>query len=240
MKSLKPATIAHSLLIVAFVEIAFVVATRVVLHYLQWASIEAESIRTAMRMVTAGLYWWLLKPVILSRKPDFTSLAAPTVVLALLLFLSIPVLVGTYGLKPSVAVMFAITSIPVAIKEEFLFRGILQNLLTERFGTLKAVLATSTVFTLWHVGVWDPSVWTFGEIFLASVVIGFIYLRSGSIAVVIVLHAVYDAIYSFTPLLHPSLNENWGFVPMLAAVALVYAWANGSSNSRSPFFRRDS
>lgn len=240
MKSLKPKLLTHSLLIVAFVEIAFVVATRVVLHYLHWTSIEAEAIRTAMRIATAGLYWWLLKPVILSRRPDPASLAQPALWLALLLFMSIPVLVGTYALKPSVAVMFAVTSIPVAFKEEFLFRGIMQNLLTERFGVLKAVLITSTVFTLWHVGVWDPSVWTFGEIFLASVIIGFIYVRSGSIAVVIVLHAVYDAIYSFTPLLHPPLNENWGFVPMLAAVALVYAWAQRNGNLRLPFFRRDS
>jgi membrane protease YdiL (CAAX protease family) len=230
----------RSLVIVAFVEIAFVVATRVVLHYLQWTSIEAEAIRTAMRIATAGLYWWLLKPVILSRKPDLASLTSPALLLALLLFLSIPVLVGTYGLKPSVALMFAITSIPVAIKEEFLFRGIMQNLLTERFGALKAVLISSTIFTLWHVGVWDPSVWTFGEIFLASVIIGFIYLRSGSIAVVIVLHAVYDAIYSFTPLLTPPFNPNWGFVPMLAAVGLVYAWAQHNGNLRLPFFRRDS
>ena len=230
----------RSLIIVAIAEIAFVVATRVVLHYLPWTSIEAEAIRTAMRIATAGLYWWLLKPVILSRQPDFASLTSPALLLALLLFLSIPVLVGTYGLKPSVALMFAITSIPVAIKEEFLFRGIMQNLLTERFGALKAVLTTSTIFTLWHVGVWDPSVWTFGEIFLASVIIGFIYLRSGSIAVVIVLHAAYDAIYSFTPLLTPPFNPNWGFVPMLAAVALVYAWAQHSGNLRLPFFRRDS
>ncbi len=227
------------LVIVAFAEIAFVVATRVVLHYLQWTSIEAESIRTAMRIATAGLYWWLLKPVILSRKPDPASLAAPALLLALLLFLSIPVLVGTYGLKQSVAVMFAVTSIPVAVKEEFLFRGIMQNLLAERFGALKAVLVTSTVFTLWHVGVWEPSLWTFGEIFLASVIIGLIYLRSGSMTAVIALHAVYDAIYSFTPLLAPPLNQNWGFVPMLAAVALVYAWAQGSGNARLPFSRRE-
>ncbi len=228
------------LIIVAFAEIAFVVATRVVLHYLQWTSIEAESIRTAMRIATAGLYWWLLKPVILSRKPDPASLAAPALLLALLLFLSIPVLVGTYGLKQSVAVMFAVTSIPVAVKEEFLFRGIMQNLLAERLDALKAVLGTSTVFTLWHVGVWEPSLWTFGEIFLASVIIGLIYLRSGSMAAVIALHAVYDAIYSFTPLLAPPFNQNWGFVPMLAAVVLVYAWAQGIGNVRLPFSRRES
>jgi len=217
--------LARGLIIVAIAEITFVVATRVVLHYLPWTSIEAESIRTAMRIATAALYWWLLKPMILSRKPDLSSLTKPAILLALLFFLAIPVLVGHYGLSTPVAMMFAVSSIPVAFKEEFLFRGIMQNLLTERWDTLKAILMTSTVFTLWHVGVWEPSIWTFGEIFLASVIIGLMYVRSGSIAMVIALHAVYDAIYSFTPLLTPPLPENWGFLPMLASVALACYWA---------------
>lgn len=217
--------LARRLLIVVIAEIAFVVVTRVVLHYLPWTSVEAEAIRTSMRIATAALYWWLFKPLILSRTPDFTSLTHPLLLFALLVFLAIPVLVGHYELRPTVAIMFAISSIPVGIKEEFLFRGIMQNLLTERFGVLKGILITSTVFTLWHVGVWEPSLWTFGEIFLASVLIGLVYVRSGSIATVIVLHAVYDAIYCFTPLMTPPLQENWGFVPMLVALALVAVWA---------------
>lgn len=216
------------LVIVAIAEIAFVIATRVVLHYFHWTSVEAESIRTAMRIGTAALYWWLMKPVILSRKPDLHCLAQPTVVLALLIFLAIPVLVGQYSLKTSVAVMFAVSSIPVAFKEEFLFRGIMQNLLDARLGAWKAILITSVIFTLWHVGTWEPSLWTFGEIFLASVIIGLLYVRSGSIGAVIVLHAVFDAIYSFTPLLTPPLQQNWGFVPMLASLGLVVHWALGS------------
>jgi membrane protease YdiL (CAAX protease family) len=232
MKLLKPATLAHSLLIVVFVELLFVFATRVVLHYFPWTSLEAESIRTAMRIATAALYWWLLKPLILSRTPDPASLTHPLLLFALLIFLAIPVLVGHYALRPAVAMMFAVSSIPVGIKEEFLFRGIMQNLLTERFGVLKGILVTSTIFTLWHVGVWEPSLWTFGEIFLASMIIGLIYVRSGSIAAVIVLHAVYDAIYCFTPLMTPPLQENWGFVPMLAALALVAVWARRNGRLR--------
>lgn len=214
----------RKLLVVVLVEIAFVVATRVTIHYLPWDSLAAESIRTVMRIATAGLYWHLMKSEIMSRKPDLPSLQHPILWLAILLFMAIPVLVGKYDLTQSVAVMFAITSFAVAVKEEFLFRGVLQNLLGREFGDWRAILATSVVFTLWHVGVWEPSVWTFGEIFLASILIGLVYVRSGSMVMVIALHAVYDAIYSFTPLLTPPLGENWGFVPMLAAVALTGFW----------------
>lgn len=214
----------RALAIVIAAEIAFVVATRVTIHYLPWTSFEAEAIRTTLRIATAGLYWWLMKPVILSRQPDLPSLRHPALWLALAVFMTIPVLVGSYGLTQKVAVMFAVTSIAVAVKEEFLFRGIMQNLLAQKFGSMRAILITSIIFTLWHVGVWDPSVWTFGEIFLASLIIGLIYVRSGSMLLVIAVHAIYDAIYSFTPLLAPPFNENWGFAPMLAALALVFYW----------------
>jgi membrane protease YdiL (CAAX protease family) len=229
-------TLTHRLVIVAITELVFVAATRVVLHYFQWSSVEAESIRTVLRIVTALIYWWILKPLILSRSPELTSFRSPIFFLALLLFLSIPVLVGNYQLTGNVAILFAVTSLPVAIKEEFLFRGILQNLLTGRLGALKAILITNLVFTLWHVGVWSPSVWVFSQIFLAGVLLGLVYWRSGSIMAVIVLHTVYDAIFSFTPFTSSPLNENWGFIPMLSAVALVACWA---FRRRSPEVIRD-
>lgn len=218
-------TLTHRLIIVAVTELFFMVATRVTIHHFPWTSVEAESIRTALRIGTALIYWWLMKPLILSRRPDLSSFRNPAIALALLLFLSIPILVGNYQLAGNVAVLFAITSLPVGIKEEFLFRGIMQNLLVQRYGSLRGILITSLIFTLWHVGVWNPTVWTFSQIFFAGVILGAIYLRSGSILAVIVLHAVYDAIFSFTPYATIPLNENWGFIPLLGSVALVAYWA---------------
>ena len=218
-------SLARRLVAVAIIEIAFVVATRLVLHYLSWKSIEAEAIRTLLRVLTALAYWWLMKPWILSRKPDFLALVRPTFAIALLLFLSIPVLAGRYELEKHVAVVFALASIPVAVKEEFLFRGIIQNLLMEKLGAAKAIVLASAVFTAWHVGTWNPSLWVFGQIFLASVLLGLVYVRSGSILAVIVIHAVYDALFSFTPLISNPPNENWGFIPLVASVALVMYWA---------------
>jgi len=69
--------------------------------------------------------------------------------MGLLLLLSIPVLVGQYELASHVAILFALTNIPVTVKEEFLFRGIVQNLLLEKLGSVNAILLTSAIFTLW-------------------------------------------------------------------------------------------
>lgn len=221
-------SLVRRLAIVAIVEIAYIVATRVVLHYLSWKSLEAEAIRTALRLGTAAVYWHLFKPLLLSRTPNVRLLANPLPAASLVLFFSIPFAVGRYALDSSTAILFAVASIPVAIKEEFLFRGIMQNLLDPRLGPVNAILVTSAVFTAWHVGVWEMTPWVVGQIFFASVLLGLVYVKSGSMLAVIVIHAVYDALFSFTPLIPEPLPENWGFVPLLGAAALMAWWALGA------------
>ena len=217
------------LLLIVAVEALYMVGTRVAIHYLSAESFSSELTRTALRVATALVYWQLMKPVILSKTPAFDMVRIVPLIAGLLLFFSIPVLVGNYALNTSLAMLFAVTSIAVAIKEEFLFRGIMQNLLQTRFGTMRAVLFTSVIFTAWHIGTWDPGVWTFGHIFLASLVLGMIYIRTGSIGAVIALHALYDAVFSFTPLIHKPLNQNWGFVPLMLSVAAVYYWTKAGN-----------
>ena len=213
------------LVIIAVTELLSMAAARLVLHFYEPMSFETESIRTVLRIATASIYWWLLRPLILSRTANPATFRSPLLITGLLLFFLIPVLVGHYNLSPPLAVFFAVASVPVAMKEEFLFRGIVQNLLAEKFGFVKSVLFTSTIFTAWHIGVWEPTVWTFSQIFLASILLGVVYVHSGSILAVIVIHALYDALFSFTPLLAVPLSANWGFVPLLTSIALVIYWA---------------
>ncbi|MDH2917336.1 MAG: CPBP family intramembrane metalloprotease [Gallionella sp.] len=217
------------LLLIAAVEILYMVGTRVAIHYLSAESFAAELSRTALRIATALVYWQLMKPVILSKTPAFDTARVAPLIAGLLLFFSIPVLVGNYALNTSLASLFAVTSVAVAIKEEFLFRGIMQNLLQKRFGAMRAILYTSIIFTAWHIGTWDPSVWTFGHIFLASLILGLVYVRTGSIVAVIALHTLYDAVFSFTPLMGTPLDQNWGFAPLTLAVAAMYYWAQADN-----------
>ena len=221
-------TLTHRIAIVIVVELLSVAFTRLVLHYFPWSSIEVEIIRTVLRVATAGVCWWLFHPLILSRTPNPLAFRSPSLIIGLLLFLSIPALVGRYQLAPSVALLFAVASVPVAVKEEFLFRGVAQNLLVQKYGSLKAVMSTSVLFTAWHIGVWEPTAWVFSQIFFASVLLGLIYIYSGSMAAVIAIHATYDALFSFTPLISAPLRETWGFIPLFASVAFVSYWACGS------------
>jgi membrane protease YdiL (CAAX protease family) len=220
-------SLTRRLLLVAAIELVYMAGTRAAIHYFSWKSIEAESIRTALRLGSALAYWWLLKPVILSRKPDLSSLRRPSLLIALLAFLSVPVLIGSDKMGP-LAILFAISAIPVGVKEELLFRGIVQNLLAEKLGAVKAILLTSVVFTVWHVGVWAFQPFVYAQIFLAGIFLGVVYLRSGSLLLVIAIHALFDALYSLSPILPTPINQHWGYVPLAAAVLLAIYWASSA------------
>jgi membrane protease YdiL (CAAX protease family) len=224
-------SVAHRLYIVFVLEIVYFVGRRVSLHLFPWSSFEAEAIDSAMRLITASVYWYLFRSLIASGTVNQSALRSPLLAVGLLSFMCIPVLVGHYALSPPVAWMFAATSFFVAIKEEFLFRGIVQNLLTQRLGPSKAILSTSVAFTLSHVGVPEFTLWVFSQIFVASVILGTVYIYGGSIFVVVAIHAVYDAIFSFTPLIAQPLPQNLGFLPLLAALLVVLCWARSSKRA---------
>ncbi len=220
-------------------EILFMWITRVAISHWPWQSYEAESLRTTLRIATAGLDWWLMRPLILSRQPDLNTLRSVPLIAGMLLFFSINALpfIGL-NLPFEKAMFFAASSLIVGIKEEFLFRGILQNLLTQRLGFKAGVISASLIFTAYHVGVTSPSLYNFLFIFTAGVLFGVIYFRSGSLATVIAIHFAQDAISSFGPFTAAAQFPNWavwgGLVSLavlIAPVGLVSYWASRTSNS---------
>jgi membrane protease YdiL (CAAX protease family) len=207
------------------IEAAYMVASRLIVgHFKDPYSLEAEAFRTPLRLLAAGGYWFLMKELILSGQPRYSAMKSAPLVLALVLFLAIPVAIGNYPLPPSAAVFVAVAALPVGLKEEFLFRGILQNLLVRKFGGWPAVLLTSVLFTGFHVGVVPETPWSFAEPFLASSIIGLVYVGTGSIFLVVWLHTIYDAVFSFSPFYAQPLHENWGFAFALPAALLTSLW----------------
>ncbi len=218
-------TLRTTLLVVILVEVLYVGLTRLVITYYGSWSVEAELLRTTLRLSSAGCFWYLMKPTILSKTPNFRCTRDALFLAGVGLFLLTPVIVGHYDLRLELALLVAVASVPVAIKEELLFRGIVQNLLEARLGLLAAVIGTNVLFVVWHIGALPSSLWTFSQVFLAGSLLGFVYARSGSIALVIGLHALYDAIFSFTPILPKPFNQNWGFVVLAPAFSLIAYWA---------------
>ena len=215
----------NALIVVLLVEALYFILTRLTIRYLGAWTLEAELVRTALRLASAGCFWYLMKPTILSKTPNFRPVRSVWFMAGIGLFLLTPVVVGNYNHHIGMAFVIAIASIPVAVKEEFLFRGIVQNLIESRRSLVVAIVVSNGLFSVWHVGALPHSVWMFSQVFLAGSLLGFVYAKSGSIALTIALHAAYDAVFAFTPLLARPFSANWGFLVLVPAFLLVAYWA---------------
>lgn len=218
------------LLCAALVELIYCVATRAWLPD-RYQGIELELLVTAGRLISLLAFFLLFKDLVLRRAPQPRSFFHPLAVLSLVLFLAAPVAVGNYSLPSLTAqTVFAVTSVVVALKEEFLYRGVLQNLLQERLSLLWAVVVSNVVFTLYHYGAQPFTAWTLAEIFAAGCFLGLFYAVTGSLTLVVVIHALNDAIWSFTPILEAPLPRPIGSMLLLSALGFCAMWALRSNH----------
>ena len=87
-----------------------------------------------------------------------------------------------------------LTSIVLApVLEEILFRGIVQDSLTEKLGPLRGTLIGACVFGIVHIIPQQVI-----NAFFVGIVLGFIYYRSGSLVPVILIHMINNAISYFS------------------------------------------
>lgn len=207
-------TFRETLLVVALVEAICWWVTRITLQHFSWDTFQAESMRTVFRCVTALVFWLLMHDVITARKPDFSVFRGAAFRSAVVLFLLVPLVLQHYTMQPAFAWFFGIAALPVGIKEELLFRGLLQNLLNRRMGQAMAAVLAAALATLWHVGVVEHALWSYGLIFLANVFIGLVYARTGSLLLAIGVHTAYDVLFAL-----PSLN--WFRSPVPIAVCML-------------------
>lgn len=90
----------------------------------------------------------------------------------------------TIGLAVQAAVL-------APVIEEVLYRGCLQGAFARVFGRGPAVLATSGIFMLMHVGAADPAALV--ALFVLSIGFGVVYERTGRLAAPIAMHALFNA-----------------------------------------------
>ena len=214
------------ILIVVATEIVLLVTTRAIVLY--WSPLEwqAEALRSVFRMSAALVLWYFFRTIIFSPAAQPAKIRHPLSVAAIGLFLSVPLLVGDWHSMGSLAKsVFAATSIVVAIHEEFLFRGIVQNLFARRYGIFAAIVSTSVIATIWHLGALPLNIFNFLQVFVASCILGLIYARTRSILVVVLLHALYDAAWSLTPVLRVPLSWHWGAGVLILALFVSWLWA---------------
>ncbi|MES2298634.1 MAG: CPBP family intramembrane glutamic endopeptidase [Pseudomonadota bacterium] len=221
----KPAMSNRIILAIA-IELAYAILTRT------WLRAHAEGVGLELllsgcRAVTIAAYWLLFKEIIQQRpRPHVAAQFTPLYFAGMLPLLLVPFLFdGGMPTDMTVRIIFGFTSIIVAVREELLYRGVVQTLLEDHFGRISALLLSSAIFTVYHYGAQPLTIVGAVGIFSLSYVLGLVYIRTGSLLVPIAMHAGYDAAWSFGPLVSNPLDDWWRLPFQLSGLALVAIWA---------------
>ena len=173
-------------------------------HLLPTLPIPAPKGYDASRLVglVAGLYFFLVaRP--LEGIGYRWSLTRRDVVTAVLVFaayaaIAIPVGFATHFITwnprvsmPDVLLRPIIIYLVTAVPEEFLFRGLIQNLLARWLGVPLGLAIGSVIFGLSHLP--DPRYAVLATI--AGVAYGWVYLRTGKVTASAITHALVDAVW---------------------------------------------
>lgn len=224
-------TFTSKILLAIGLEIIYAVSTRIWLKD-YFAGIELELYVSGVRLFSAAIYWFLFRDIILSRSVVKNLPAKSIPWFGVGLIMLAPILAGNWGISGSqTQIVFAITSLAVGIREEILYRGVLQNLLEDRFGWILGIIITNVIFTLYHYGAWEFTTSNVLEWFFVGCFVSLLYRGTGSLIVAIVFHTIYDAVWCFSPYLDLPLHWAWGSVFQIGAAALLFLWVMKLTNS---------
>lgn len=211
--------------IAAEIEIAYAVITRALFpQYLDFIYLELAV--SAFRVATIVAYLGLFRDVIQSRVKNTPTLRHPFLVAGVAIALVIPFLFRGCSLDGRLitAIVFALTSIVVGLREEILYRAVFLNLLQPRIGIVGSLLFSTVVFVLYHYGAQPFTALWLTECACMSLLFGLIYIRSGSLLTVTAIHSIYDGIWFLGPYIKVPIAEIWKPAFLISALALVVVW----------------
>ncbi|WOO40969.1 CPBP family intramembrane glutamic endopeptidase [Rubellicoccus peritrichatus] len=220
------------LLVLIVIELLYIAATRYLLVIFNNVNdIELEAIRTVLRLTSALVTWLLFKDVALDAirkgKLSLKGLAwqSSLPLLAIILFLSIPVIIGNWNLnQDGTRLFFALSSFPVGLREELVYRGVLLTILTKRFGFITGLIISTIAFTFYHYGALPWTVFNIVQYVTAGVLLSALFWATKSLWLVIWIHTIYDAIWCYTPFLSPPMHISTGFLILYITTGLATVW----------------
>ncbi len=215
----------HKVIIATVVELTYAVITRTWFRqHLDGVALELAV--SAFRVATIVVYWGLFQGLVRSRAKASHALSHPLLVISVVIVLAIPFLFQGWspGGGLGTAIVFALTSIVVGLREELLYRAVLLNLLQPRIGVVGALLCSTAIFIAYHYGAQPFTVLWLTECTCISLLLGLVYIRSGSLLTVAAIHALYDGIWFFGPYLNTPIPDVWRPVFLCSALAVVIAW----------------
>lgn len=173
-------------------------------HLLPTLPVPAPNGFDASRLVglVAGLYFFLVARPLegIGFRWALTPRDAATATVVFLVYAAVAVPIGfathfiTWNPRlalPDTVLRPVVTYLVTAVPEEFLFRGLIQNLLSRWLGVPFGLALASVVFGLSHLP--DPRYAVLATI--AGVAYGWVYLRTGKVTSSAITHALVDAVW---------------------------------------------
>ena len=150
---------------------------------------------TIWRLVFVILYALLFLPMVRESLRKLSVPLHPVIVgAAVLSIAALPL--GGYGARFDATTLqvFALTTFVVALREELFYRLILLGALEKLVHPVVAILASATLFVVYHFGAQPMTLVTISSMAAAGVLFGVIYQRTRSLLLVVILHAVFDLV----------------------------------------------
>ncbi len=206
-----------------YLSLSFILA----LQFGQW-SFEGEIVRTGLRFIPIVIFGYLYQKYFYdeNRTINARELTNPNFIAAvsLLMFFA---MAYTNAKNESLIwqSVFAVSGITAGLREELLYRGIIQSSLQKRFGQQGALVLTTFIFVLSHV-----QYFFYGQfhglllITIAGIIFGSIFLMTGSVVVTSLIHGLYDAVLCMD--LIPFRLSNEIALPILFSIMLVFLIIN--------------
>lgn len=94
------------------------------------------------------------------------------------------------------------TIIAAPILEEVLFRGMIQDTLVRRYGSMRGIIVAAAIFGIIHI-IPQQAI----NAFFIGLILGYIYLRTKSLLPVIIIHAINNAISYTLMIIFPSPDD---------------------------------
>ena len=158
----------------------------------------------ASRLVglVAGLYFFLVARPLdgVGYRWSLTRRDAATAAVVFLIYaaIALPVGFGTHFItwnpraaSPALLIQPLVIYLVTAVPEEFLFRGLIQNLLSRWLGVTLGLAIASVIFGLSHLP--DPRYAVLATV--AGVAYGYVYIRTGKVTASAITHALVDAVW---------------------------------------------
>ena len=173
-------------------------------HLLPTLPVPAPGGYDASRLIglVAGLYLFLVARPLdgVGYRWSLTRRDAATAALVFLAYaaIALPVGLGTHFItwnprvaSPALLLQPLIIYLVTAVPEEFLFRGLIQNLLSRWISVPRGLAIASVIFGLSHLP--DPRYAVLATI--AGLAYGYVYVRTGKVTASAITHALVDAVW---------------------------------------------